>query len=284
MGATEHRMETTYPVTITHFTILPQLFVTYTRGEALSAQDWEGYLVRHGSSLARFVARLPCLRFLTLINFWPYDVVHYAILLQPCRQLVSIIGAFELSGSLCCLDIPRGPHPERDRLLHLAMARGHLPSFNRLLIQTDDGVSIIAEAFRAGHLNRVRELKIKMFVEREQLLPLMKAFQAFRGKIEALELEINESSDLGLLAELATNSVCSDLRKLEVMPERDDDFFNAMLPVCEYLIRAGAERRPLLRKLSVFIEYPAEVTSMADALLLGGAGARLQSWSKSASR
>jgi len=46
MGATEHRMETTYHATIIHFTILPRLFVTYTRGEALSAQDREGYLVR----------------------------------------------------------------------------------------------------------------------------------------------------------------------------------------------------------------------------------------------
>jgi len=93
-GATSHEMQTVYLATITHITVRPQLLSEYAPNEKLSARDRDAwYLDRHGSSLARLLARLPCLkvlsRFITLRK-----VVHRAILLQPCPQLVIVDGCW----------------------------------------------------------------------------------------------------------------------------------------------------------------------------------------------
>lgn len=59
VGATEQRMQTLYPASITHMVVHPQLLFDYTGQERLNAREWEAYLDCHGGHLARLLARLP---------------------------------------------------------------------------------------------------------------------------------------------------------------------------------------------------------------------------------
>ena len=86
VGATEQRMQTLYPASITHMVVHPQLFPDYAGQKRLNARDWKAYLNCYGRHLARLLTRLPCLNVLTAYRK-QREVVEQAIVLQLCPQL-----------------------------------------------------------------------------------------------------------------------------------------------------------------------------------------------------
>jgi len=127
VGNTEHKMETLYPASITHVTIRPQLLSDYAQDADLSPDDWQAYLVSHGASLVRLLARWPGLTFV-VGYFKQYEVVHQAILLQPCPQLGDVETNFgDFPEGLDKRDFPKSKCSGGHSLLHSAIAKGHLP-------------------------------------------------------------------------------------------------------------------------------------------------------------
>jgi hypothetical protein len=197
-GATQHGLETFYSANITHLTVRPQLLSDYgPERPTLNAREWEAYLILHGSSLARLFARLPSLAVLKEC-IWRWEVVHQAIFLQPCPQLTSIDKRrADHSCGPDCHRAPEGPHREGPSLFFLAMAKGHLPSFEELDVPSGDMLSIIVEAVQAGHLKGVKDLDLTGH-NRQPLSPLRSLLEAFNVqnmKLEAIESDINRSSD-----------------------------------------------------------------------------------------
>lgn len=196
VGATEQAMDDIYPTIIIDITIQLRLLSVYPRRQRLEKHAWEAYLSRHGASLARLLVRLPSLT--TLKKYWEQrNVVDQAIFLQPCRHLASIVTKFGdphvLEGGEC----PREPEPEEPSLLHLAMAKGHLPSLTELRIDGIEQALISVEAVRGGHLTKVKELHLDYWdKEPMHLRLLLNEFKAHEGKLEKIFLEIHRSNDL----------------------------------------------------------------------------------------
>jgi len=100
------------------------------------------------------------------------------------------------------------------------MARGHLPSWNKLCIETSAHLSILTRAVRAGHLNRVKGLAIWMCHDRpSHLRSLLEAFKTSKGKLEAVTFEVpDDLTTRRAMRELLSSPVCSELRKLGMLP------------------------------------------------------------------
>lgn len=239
----------------------------------MEKDEWEAYLVKHGESLARLLARLPCLTILTVYRMQD-DVVYQAILLQPCRYVASI--EFQVWRSPCLEgnEIPWGPFGKASPL-HLALAKGHLPCWSTLAISNDKEATLAARALRAGHLTHVKELQIEYCNDKPGgLRSLLEAFKAHEGKLEALELEIHRTGDLvtrALMHEFLSSPVCSNLYKLRLRPCDNDTSSSAMVFMSEYLRNGRAGGRASLRELHFFfLEYFEDVSCLTDALVLGG--------------
>jgi hypothetical protein len=267
VSATEHGLQALYPASITRVTIHPQLLSDYAQDKVLRAGDWQSYLDRHGASLARLLARLPGL---TLLNdYWPqHQVVCQAIFLQPCPQLGDVepeTGDFPRD--LDRRDFPKHDCPRGPSLLHLAIARGHLPSWNKLFVRSSDQCRSAVEALQAGHLTRVKELEVFSFDnEPLPLQTLLEAFKTYQGKLEAFNFMNKSPSHQATrqaIQELMLSPVCSDLRKLFA-------FDCASRFVTEYLMGSGVGGRPSLRYLSFLEIAPENLSSLANALLQGG--------------
>ena len=98
-------------------------------------------------------------------------VLNHAILLQPCKHLLSIELVEDDSDGLDDdsddnsgagiyypgIYYPTSRYCQGPPLL----LKGHLPSLEKLEVGYDDDPSVVAEATRAGHLTRVKELHIE---------------------------------------------------------------------------------------------------------------------------
>lgn len=239
-------MEALYPVCITYASIRPRLLSAFGQDKDCG---WDAYLNSQGTSLARLLARLPSLKVLAIYCAHRF-VLNHAIFLQPCLQLRSIHFAEENPyGKDRDQYKPSYPHPV-GHSLHLAMAKHHIPVFEKLEIGFKDDLSFIIEAVRAGHLTRIKELQIESCNDQPlQLRSLLEAFLAHETKLEAVavELETNRSDDLitrDLMHQLLASPVCSNLHKLHVWPADKDEASSAMLFVSDYLRGAGAGGKP----------------------------------------
>lgn len=281
MGITEQGMKALYPASIIHIPIQPRLLSNYAQHEVLSASEWEAYLVRHGASLARLLARLPCLKDL-MCNLMQYAVVYQAVFFQPCGQLISIDSRFSRSSKKlfpCQANAFQGPN-----VLHLAIIKGHLPSWGELKVQRSLELAIINDAVRAGHLTHIKRLMIYGCKDEPlRLLSLLEAFTDREEKLEALYLHINTSLTQGAMHNLLCSPICSSLRKLQVDcgwydEDEDEDGdgdgdrpSGALSSLRKYLKGAGMGGRATLRELIISSDAATEdVSCLADALLLGG--------------
>ena len=193
VGATEQRMQTLHPARFTHMVVHPQLFSDYTGQRPLNAHDWEAYLGCHGGHLARLLARLPCLNVLTAYRK-QREVVVQALFLQPCPHLVDLDTKYfddDDPAGFIPHDFPQpkigAPYP-----LYLAMARRHLPSWDKLSLECSAHLPILTQALQAGHLNRVKELDT--FDYNDEPLHFRSFLEAFKNREEKLEAVILQST------------------------------------------------------------------------------------------
>lgn len=120
-GATEHAMKALYPACTTHVFIEARPLSDFGQDKNCG---WEAFYVRHGTALAR----LPSLKVVT-VCYMPHIVIDYATFLQPCKGLQFIELEKEYRNNLNQSQYrPSGYCPRSPSFLHLAMAKGHLPS------------------------------------------------------------------------------------------------------------------------------------------------------------
>ena len=271
VGATEQRMQTLYPASITHMVVYPQLFFDYTEQEPLNARDWKAYLDCHGGHLGRLLARLPCLKVLTAY-MKQREVVEQALFSQPCPQLVDLVTEHFDSDNPQDL-IPHqfpGENFGAHYPLYLAMARGRLPSWNKLCIDCSAHLPILTQALQAGHLNHGKELDIWECNYHSR--SLLEAFKISKGKLEAVTFEVpDDLTTRRAMHELLSSPVCSERSKLEMTPNvGTDEHKSAIRFVSEYLRSAGPVGWPFLRELDLEWIESDDVLCLADALLHGG--------------
>lgn len=249
-------MQALYLATVTSITIQPRLLSVYPRRNLLGMHDWEAYLVKHGTSLAGLLARLPCFTVLTVYKVQCH-VVYQAIVFQPCRLLASIEFMYGTPPGFGESKMPWGAFCGASPLLYLALAKGHLPSWDLLAVFNKDHALIAAEAVQAGYLTRVKRLKINWYGDGPtELQSLLEAFQAYnKEELGALELEVPETDDLDtrdIMHEFLSWPVCSSLREIKLTPRENDSSSSAMLFMSDYLRNGGAGGRPSLRELYFF--------------------------------